>query len=654
MITPLFFEWSYENYPVELETLLSGTGKDVCLYADIAQAKHDAVKFSAVGIQVVCEDPILNDKLEELLKVFKVTLEHSGVSRYKYEGKTYRIDSNGTSGKNIEFCYGYGEERRSYGNYPSLINQSALKIKFAGETQKIPSPILSPYTSWKIKIEPTADHEGRKKQAINNLANVIKEAKQKDLKLMLIGYGQYIDDSNTRVLKELDKFYSLNLVSPLITANDNSPVILSQLEQPNSNAVIHQSSFRLTSYSSTEPVDSNEVEKIPIRDFNSLAGKLSAIQKHYGALSSLKIKENGEMSDELKRLRNSPEIMGRLILDLGELKTLAPSDSSANQHIACYIDALRNVLDDLGDNNVSASDNNLTNLYGFYNRMDEEIKKITKEELQLYYKARFDLNDLFCDLRQGEIIQHSQIDKIMRKITDLNYDTKEKHLLKKMGYTTSALNYLVKDALEAPIELLCINDDGEASYNIKHNEQANQLELYKNSILTTSSDSQSNPQPNYILKIKENDLYVTDCTKAKEFIWIANTQHRPGHFFVTYLARDKNDNIVIVGEDQNMGLSNKEELPLNLPNLKNLLSGESLESLWGKAEGMILMPTSEFKGNGNANGKLTKPSKIFEQQYNNYIENANNNCWFAAPLFIAYLVDQLEEITLEEIININQ
>jgi GTPase SAR1 family protein len=183
-----FFEWSYEQNSKEIDKLLQGD--EATLIADARNSTHDAIKFATIGIKIELTNPEQNIELQKLLENFQVELTHSGISSYKYNNKIYKISSNGPSGEQINLVYQYGNIDR--GTHLKHANEAYKKLK-----QNI--PILSPYTTWKIRISPINQRD-------HLIFNKIPK-KLSSLKISLIGHGHYVKVSNTLKIPEHYKQY---------------------------------------------------------------------------------------------------------------------------------------------------------------------------------------------------------------------------------------------------------------------------------------------------------------------------------------------------------------------------------------------------------------------------------------------------------------
>lgn len=101
-----FFQWNSDNYPIEIQQLLSGQSST--LYADVDYARFDAIKFTTLYLQIESDESNSNKILNELLEQFYIELTHSGESNFKYKEKNYKINMNYESEHKLMLKYQYG------------------------------------------------------------------------------------------------------------------------------------------------------------------------------------------------------------------------------------------------------------------------------------------------------------------------------------------------------------------------------------------------------------------------------------------------------------------------------------------------------------------------------------------------------------------
>jgi energy-coupling factor transporter ATP-binding protein EcfA2 len=185
-LTRPFITWSYKQQPQKFESLLKG--EKVTLVADISSAKLDAVKFKEIGIQLECKDDSDQAELNKLLKNFQVTLEHTGVSYYKYADKFYQIATD----KPIKITSSFKIDPKT-GN-PAITSGAWGKMK-SGDL------LLSPYAVWMVNIEPLPG-VSLGKNCFDPFRRFLPH-----LKISLVGQGSYVEASKVSRRLNLDKYY---------------------------------------------------------------------------------------------------------------------------------------------------------------------------------------------------------------------------------------------------------------------------------------------------------------------------------------------------------------------------------------------------------------------------------------------------------------
>lgn len=169
-LTGAFYEWDEESHKEVLSDLLSG--KKIILTADVAQSIHrnkNAIKFNVVNAEIKTKDDN-NDKLQELLNKFQITMSHNGNSRYKYENCIYKVNSN-----------------ISTFNYSFQVAESKIKDGMF---------VLSPYATWTFQLKPVED----------NGFQCLEKFKGR-VRLLLTGFGQYVDDNELLNSEDVQKYY---------------------------------------------------------------------------------------------------------------------------------------------------------------------------------------------------------------------------------------------------------------------------------------------------------------------------------------------------------------------------------------------------------------------------------------------------------------
>ena len=106
-------------------------------------------------------------------------LTHPGVSNYKFKGRNYAVNFNVNDGEKLFLKYQYGNITRE--------NSNDSFRKLAANR-----PVLSPFTSWDIRLEPIFKSEADSRKLVNQIAELISDKEQ--IMVYLIGNGQYVDD----------------------------------------------------------------------------------------------------------------------------------------------------------------------------------------------------------------------------------------------------------------------------------------------------------------------------------------------------------------------------------------------------------------------------------------------------------------------------
>lgn len=181
-----FSTWSYEEYPKKIEALLKG--EKVILKADPRQINLNAVKFNSITLKWECQLSPKQQELDAALKgSFQVSLEHSGISYYRYDNHVYRI----TIDKPIEIKHSFHESANGMPTEHSIVSE---KIS-------VGDIVLSPYTAWVVQISqlPTAkNHISLFNQFKNDMPR---------FRVSLVGQGNYVDLSRVNGNLQLAKYY---------------------------------------------------------------------------------------------------------------------------------------------------------------------------------------------------------------------------------------------------------------------------------------------------------------------------------------------------------------------------------------------------------------------------------------------------------------
>lgn len=174
-----FYEWEYKQHSEVIDDLLSGN--EVFLRANIkAGVNFNAIKFRTININFKTTDTALNVQLQEDLKKFGLIMTHMGDSYYKCDSNFYIIS---TTSLPIEF---------------SIVKGSSSSTAY--EKLKSGNILLSPYASWKIKLNAGLQ------------ANLTKlEVYKGKVDLELVGTGQYVKNNvDVCNVHSLERFYKLD------------------------------------------------------------------------------------------------------------------------------------------------------------------------------------------------------------------------------------------------------------------------------------------------------------------------------------------------------------------------------------------------------------------------------------------------------------
>lgn len=187
-----FFTWSYAEYPQKISSLLQG--EEVFLTAYAADALWDAVKFNKVGIHFECGNTKEQAELDNVLQQnFEVTLGHSGVSYYKYGENVYQIATD----KLVTIQHSF-----------KMRSDNVTPVEYNGVCKKMTTGdiLLSPYTTWTIKISPRQPATESSK-LLDKLRTVLPNLE--NVKLDLVGDGVYIKREHVKSKLWLPHYYRL-------------------------------------------------------------------------------------------------------------------------------------------------------------------------------------------------------------------------------------------------------------------------------------------------------------------------------------------------------------------------------------------------------------------------------------------------------------
>lgn len=133
-----FFTWKYQNSRQIISDLLSGY--TVRLTSHINQSEifdKDAVKFKTLTLDFKTKNKSIQSEVSDLLKAFKINIEHYGDSYYRFKNKMYAIPSK-------IYSISYSLETNTVGD-PKSKNSQYERIMNGNY-------MLSPYGKWKITL----------------------------------------------------------------------------------------------------------------------------------------------------------------------------------------------------------------------------------------------------------------------------------------------------------------------------------------------------------------------------------------------------------------------------------------------------------------------------------------------------------------------
>ena len=195
-----FFNWSSKYYPYEIMRLMRG--ELATFYADIKQAKFDAVKFCTlyILIEIAGDDNERSEELTDLLKKFYVELTYAGDSNYKFGEKFYVIDSslNNYKEESLKLISQYGCRRSEK---CQNMNESFKKLTAS-------KPMMSPYTYWNIRIYPIdSTSSSLTASLLTSIQSLFSKTIEEQVELIvsLNGLGQYVSQDIKK-----KKFIDLN------------------------------------------------------------------------------------------------------------------------------------------------------------------------------------------------------------------------------------------------------------------------------------------------------------------------------------------------------------------------------------------------------------------------------------------------------------
>lgn len=170
--TEPFFTWKNEDNKHLISEFLSGD--EVILDADITKSllKSQAVKFNVIELYLKTKDSTRQSKLDDTLKSFQIELTHHGDSHYKFNNKTYVIETN----SQLITYYFEKNQKESYRH-----------VGGAYEDLKFGDNMLSPYALWRVRLTYVSKEER------NNITFADLLAYKDDVDLELGGHATYAD-----------------------------------------------------------------------------------------------------------------------------------------------------------------------------------------------------------------------------------------------------------------------------------------------------------------------------------------------------------------------------------------------------------------------------------------------------------------------------
>lgn len=175
-----FYVWQNSDVREKVEQLFAG--QKIYLLADVKKSsKLNAVKFRSIGLGFRSSNSSMNDRLNEILQSFHLSLTHMGESNYRCDNQFYTIHS-----RPLIIDSSFGERKDA----PTVRN-------FAYDKLNAGIPLLSPYTLWAVQLS-----HGQF-DSLRGFADSV------DIELN--GYGQYVSE-NAKICKT-------NLVSYYLRQN---------------------------------------------------------------------------------------------------------------------------------------------------------------------------------------------------------------------------------------------------------------------------------------------------------------------------------------------------------------------------------------------------------------------------------------------------
>jgi len=133
-----FYVWKPEDNRELIKKVLSGEKVTISIFPDYSYEKNKtAVKFTIAEIEIKARNKSIQNEIDGYLKLVKVNMTHSGVSRYLYEDEAFEFRAESQ-------IISYHFERGSDGE--RIDTNTVYKKLKTGDV------MLSPYTIWTIQF----------------------------------------------------------------------------------------------------------------------------------------------------------------------------------------------------------------------------------------------------------------------------------------------------------------------------------------------------------------------------------------------------------------------------------------------------------------------------------------------------------------------
>lgn len=194
-----FYTWNNKDHYNVIEALMNGQKVDVL--ADVRRygmTGREAIKFKLIEINLRLENVnrTEQEKFDQLLNFFGVSITHTGVSSYRFLDKFYQMN-----GVNQTIRY----------NFERDINGNRLGTNIIYQKFKTGDLMLSPYTHWKIQL--SIQHPNRKSLRLDGRKVDFSDLREfaKFAHLELVGIGTYVDGAEALAAAggdlKLDSYY---------------------------------------------------------------------------------------------------------------------------------------------------------------------------------------------------------------------------------------------------------------------------------------------------------------------------------------------------------------------------------------------------------------------------------------------------------------